>query len=97
MEKETFVRLMKCAKESMQDNNYYIAYQYGLRRHFHGIKFGEDRIIGIMRKRGKGFLQGVSDGMAGIPARVYCLKNKCFCKECNLSNYVLDCQNNKIY
>jgi hypothetical protein len=97
MTKETFIRYINNASELMSDNGYFISYQYGLRRHYHGVTFGDDKLIGVMRKRGKSFLQGISDGMAGIPARVYCMKERCVCKDCQFGNNVLDCQNNKIH
>ena len=96
MEQKKFVEYMSAA-DRMNDKEYYIAYQYGLRRHYHGVKFGDDKLIGVMRKRGKSYLQGISDGMAGIRARVYCMKEKCFCKDCHFNRNVSDCQNIKIY
>lgn len=97
MEKETFIRFMNMSSSVMKDENYCVGYQYGLRRFYHGKKFGEDKIISLLRQKGNGYLQGVADGLAGVEPRIYCMKDECYCKECSYGNYILDCNNKKIY
>jgi len=51
--------------KTLSDPEYYQGYHYGLRRHFHGENFGDNKIIEKMKQRGGKISNGVNDGLAG--------------------------------
>lgn len=51
--------------ETLSHPEYYQGYHYGLRRHYHGENFGENKKIEIMKNRGGKIAEGVNDGLAG--------------------------------
>ena len=65
---DTFRTYMNAVKV-LETADYLAGYQYGLRRCWHGARFGEDEQIERMRARGGDMAAGVVDGLAGIAPR----------------------------
>lgn len=65
MDNQKFKKYLSCAKST--DGDYSIGYQKGLRRHFHGEKFGNESDhnawMALDDHRGRGY----RDGIAGNP------------------------------
>ncbi len=62
---ETFCRYMIEVK-TFCSVEYRTGYQYGLRRFFHGIAFGYDDHIHLLKSKGGKTASGLMDGLAGI-------------------------------
>ena len=101
MEREAFEHAMAEAKtmQRLENHDYWMGKQRGLRRRFHGENFGtEDEHELWMASidsddesrsaRGRGYRDGY------IPE--YCTQNDGDCSTCSLVNYARDCQNNPI-
>ena len=94
------------AMKSVQDERqeFWIGYQRGLRRGYHGEKFGtieehqkwwglaEDDDIS-REQRGQGYRAGFR---CATLERDYCSQNDFVCETCSLVNYGRDCHNNPI-
>jgi len=106
MDQKTFEHEMYRAKAMQQvehgKQDYWTGFQRGLRRGYHGEKFGtdaeheqwwgmvddEDRV-----DQGQGYRAGFRCGTLG-PG--YCSQNEYSCEICSLVNYGKDCHNNSI-
>jgi hypothetical protein len=102
MDQSIFERLMIKARtmaELGEKPDYWQGYQRGLRRRYHGEKFGTDEehelwmnlhedLDPARADRGRGYRAGY------IPE--YCTQNEGNCRMCSLVNYGLDCVNNPI-
>ena len=84
---------------------YWIGYQRGLRRAFHGEAFGTEAEHVLLlqavdvddpdrRQRGEGYRDGLQ-GKCSM-AKDYCTQNAGDCQTCSLVNYGRDCMNNSI-
>ena len=86
---------------------YWIGYQRGLRRAYHGESFGtaEEHALWlgasdnygddpIRRARGEGYRDGLKGQCRTV--KDYCTQNGGDCGTCSLVNYGRDCQNNQI-
>jgi hypothetical protein len=96
MDQNTFVRFMSSVKVCFGMTDYAHGYGYGLRRFYHGPRFGEDAQIERMQARGGALQQGLADGLAGMQSRLYCSQNDGDCASCSLVNYGKDCRNNPV-
>lgn len=71
--------------------SYAFGYCYGLRRCYHGEKFGEDFIIDRILNHHDGSMNiGLRDGLAGRPPRAYCTRDG-NCTACSLLSNGKDC------
>jgi hypothetical protein len=84
--------------------DFWAGYQRGLRRGYHGEKFGSqeehdkwwslvDDDIDSRVEQGQGYRAGFRCATLG---REYCSQNDFCCETCSLVNYGRDCQNNPI-
>jgi len=103
MEESTFKHEMAKARTFQglgERSDYWAGYQRGLRRHYHGDKFGTEGEHRLWldcinsedeqrHDRGRGY-------HAGFYFREYCTQNDNDCSTCSLVNYGRDCQNNPI-
>ena len=93
MEQATFERLMLKAETLHRDNpNYLAGYRRGLRRRYHGEKFGtseeHEKWMAAEDLRGEGYRAGF------VPS--YCTQNAGDCETCSLVSYGRDCMNEKV-
>lgn len=65
MNQATFSYYMGAVKALDDGTDYRRGYEYGLRRHFHGTRFGEDTTIARMQERDGDLAEGIRDGLAG--------------------------------
>jgi hypothetical protein len=81
---------LKSIEDERQD--FWAGYARGLRRGYHGEKFGTDD-DDSRRERGEGYRAGFRCAKLG---RGYCSQNDFCCETCSLVNYGKDCHNNAI-
>lgn len=63
---ELFINMAK----SLSEDEYYVGYRYGLRRHYHGKKFGNDDIIEKIKNEGGLISEGINDGLNGRKCQI---------------------------
>jgi len=69
MQEQAFRHYMGAVKALDNGTDYGRGYQYGLRRHYHGERFGEDARIALMLSKGGDLAEGVNDGLDGRAPR----------------------------
>jgi hypothetical protein len=95
-------KVMKSTDGGRED--FWMGYTRGLRRGYHGEKFGTDEEHQLWwnviddndesrAMRGQGYWAGIRCARLG---REYCSQNDFCCEICSLVNYGLDCHNNPI-
>ncbi len=55
------------ASKALAPGDYDLGYRYGLRRRYHGIRFGDTLTLTALRERGGESAAGLRDGLAGEP------------------------------
>ena len=108
MNQQEFEAEMEKAKglKSIEDErqDFWMGYARGLRRGYHGGKFGTDEehekwwgLAGdddvSRQQRGEGYRAGFRCAKLG---KKYCSQNSFFCETCSLVNYGRDCHNTPI-
>ncbi len=81
---QQFIKRMSAAElwldncESTEESEYLYAYRFGLRRHYHGERFGTDAEVSAFRKRGGVSREGLEAGLAAAMCDVGRFRSQCY-------------------